>query len=208
MLARELREKGCHLVIALTHMRTANDIRLAESVADVDIILGGHDHVYEKKMVSLALLFEKPPRKTINDFYSEDSFDFSTRFLMMRPFRKLFLCGRVVLDGLWRPFGSPGKTDLRGRLKSLSRTSSFLRAHKSRPSCFFACPIGQGLKINFDTERKRNTLSIWPPRTIWKCQQYVILKKLIFLGNNFYTFLYFWNVLLPFSIWKIFFFSD
>ena len=46
-LASTLREDGCEVVIALTHMRTPNDIRLAENVTDVDLILGGHDHVYE-----------------------------------------------------------------------------------------------------------------------------------------------------------------
>lgn len=34
-------------MIALTHMRTPNDRKLAESVEEVDLILGGHDHVYE-----------------------------------------------------------------------------------------------------------------------------------------------------------------
>ena len=52
MLARELKKnKNCEIVIALTHMRTPNDIRLAENVAEIDLILGGHDHVYEKKKV-------------------------------------------------------------------------------------------------------------------------------------------------------------
>ena len=52
MLAKELKQdKGCDFVIALTHMRTPNDIRLAENVPEIDLILGGHDHVYEKKMV-------------------------------------------------------------------------------------------------------------------------------------------------------------
>ena len=55
MLAWELRDKGCEYIIALTHMRTPNDIRLAENVDEIDLILGGHDHVYEKKMVSPAL---------------------------------------------------------------------------------------------------------------------------------------------------------
>ena len=55
MLARELKSKGCHCVIALTHMRTPNDIRLAENVAEIDLILGGHDHVYEKKKVGNKL---------------------------------------------------------------------------------------------------------------------------------------------------------
>ena len=45
-LATELREENCDAVIALTHMRTNNDIKLAESDADFDLILGGHDHDY------------------------------------------------------------------------------------------------------------------------------------------------------------------
>ena len=57
MLSKELKEvKGCEVVIALTHMRTHNDVRLAESVKGVDLILGGHDHVYEKKMVGLKYI--------------------------------------------------------------------------------------------------------------------------------------------------------
>ena len=51
-LAAELREDGCEIVIALTHMRTANDIRLAENVKGIDLILGGHDHIYEKNKVN------------------------------------------------------------------------------------------------------------------------------------------------------------
>ena len=43
---------GCEYVIALTHMRTPNDIRLAEQVQGVDLVLGGHDHVYEKTLVN------------------------------------------------------------------------------------------------------------------------------------------------------------
>ena len=50
-LARELKDEGCEVVIALTHMRTPNDIRLAENVEEIDLILGGHDHVYEKQEV-------------------------------------------------------------------------------------------------------------------------------------------------------------
>lgn len=34
-------------VIALTHFRTPNDIRLADSVPEIDLILGGHDHDYD-----------------------------------------------------------------------------------------------------------------------------------------------------------------
>jgi len=43
--------QGCELIIALTHMRFPNDERLAENVDGIDIILGGHDHVYQIKHV-------------------------------------------------------------------------------------------------------------------------------------------------------------
>jgi 2',3'-cyclic-nucleotide 2'-phosphodiesterase (5'-nucleotidase family) len=36
-------------------MRTPNDIQLAEGVEDIDLILGGHDHVYEVCQVSAEI---------------------------------------------------------------------------------------------------------------------------------------------------------
>ncbi|XP_067120161.1 snake venom 5'-nucleotidase-like isoform X1 [Centruroides vittatus] len=52
-LARQLKDKeGVDYVIALTHMRTPNDCRLAENVDEIDLILGGHDHVFEVKKVN------------------------------------------------------------------------------------------------------------------------------------------------------------
>lgn len=46
-LTDDLLKEGCDFIIALTHMRTPNDINLAEHCPRLDIILGGHDHVYE-----------------------------------------------------------------------------------------------------------------------------------------------------------------
>lgn len=49
-LARWLKHDPAHrvdYVVALTHFRTPNDIRLADSVPEIDLILGGHDHDYE-----------------------------------------------------------------------------------------------------------------------------------------------------------------
>lgn len=43
-LAQNLRADGVDYVIALTHMRWPNDIRLAENVEEIDLVLGGHDH--------------------------------------------------------------------------------------------------------------------------------------------------------------------
>ncbi|GIX89859.1 hypothetical protein CDAR_9371 [Caerostris darwini] len=52
-LAQELKEKEkVDFVIALTHMRMPNDIRLAKNVEEIDLILGGHDHVYEIKQIN------------------------------------------------------------------------------------------------------------------------------------------------------------
>uniref|UniRef100_T1KNP1 5'-Nucleotidase C-terminal domain-containing protein n=1 Tax=Tetranychus urticae TaxID=32264 RepID=T1KNP1_TETUR len=38
-------KKNVDYVIALTHMRNPNDIRLAKKVPEIDLILGGHDHI-------------------------------------------------------------------------------------------------------------------------------------------------------------------
>jgi len=46
-LAKQLREQGAEIIIALTHMRVPNDEKLAAEVPEVDIILGGHDHHYD-----------------------------------------------------------------------------------------------------------------------------------------------------------------
>lgn len=46
-LADELRREGCDVIIALTHMRTPNDVELARHCSSIDVILGGHDHVFE-----------------------------------------------------------------------------------------------------------------------------------------------------------------
>lgn len=40
----------CHLVIALTHIGLHNDLRLAESVPGINIILGGHTHTTSKEV--------------------------------------------------------------------------------------------------------------------------------------------------------------
>uniref|UniRef100_A0A8D0LB87 Ecto-5'-nucleotidase n=1 Tax=Sphenodon punctatus TaxID=8508 RepID=A0A8D0LB87_SPHPU len=48
----ELKAEGAELVIAMTHMKWINDIRLAQNTLDIDLILGGHDHDYGIKKVN------------------------------------------------------------------------------------------------------------------------------------------------------------
>ena len=71
LLARNLKKtKGCTIVIALTHMRTPNDQRLAKEVEEIDLILGGHDHVSEfirvfatsnRSVISILNLIDRYP---------------------------------------------------------------------------------------------------------------------------------------------------
>jgi 2',3'-cyclic-nucleotide 2'-phosphodiesterase (5'-nucleotidase family) len=42
LLKRQLK---CDVLIALTHMMKYNDAKLAEAVPEIDLILGGHDHL-------------------------------------------------------------------------------------------------------------------------------------------------------------------
>ena len=58
IVARSLKDiQGCEVVIALTHMRTPNDIRLAKEVEEIDLVLGGHDHTAEFHEVSYYCAF-------------------------------------------------------------------------------------------------------------------------------------------------------
>lgn len=55
-LVPELRTQGAEIVIALTHMREPNDLKLAEKVplGLIDLVLGGHDHFYAHHFVNGA----------------------------------------------------------------------------------------------------------------------------------------------------------
>lgn len=43
-------EEGCHLIIALTHMRWPNDRLLLKNVPTIDMVLGGHDHDFKVEL--------------------------------------------------------------------------------------------------------------------------------------------------------------
>lgn len=52
-LCPKLREEGAEIIIAITHQREPNDIKLAEKTPDglIDLILGGHDHYYQHSII-------------------------------------------------------------------------------------------------------------------------------------------------------------
>ena len=53
-IAGELRTAGCDIIIALTHMRLNNEKLLAENCPEIDLILGGHDHLSRAEMHGLC----------------------------------------------------------------------------------------------------------------------------------------------------------
>lgn len=55
----------CDIVIALTHLSKANDIRLAQEVPGIDLILGGHDHIIYFQKVNQSLII-----KSGTDFFN------------------------------------------------------------------------------------------------------------------------------------------
>ncbi|CAI8034918.1 Probable 5'-nucleotidase, partial [Geodia barretti] len=57
-LLPSLQDQGCDLVVAVTHMRWHNDRRLAREVPEIDLILGGHDHDYQREMVNNTLVIK------------------------------------------------------------------------------------------------------------------------------------------------------
>ncbi|KAG1664928.1 hypothetical protein FOA52_004450 [Chlamydomonas sp. UWO 241] len=50
-LAAQLRSEGCELVVAVTHMRVPNDMKLTSEAPEFDLVLGGHDHSYHCEIV-------------------------------------------------------------------------------------------------------------------------------------------------------------
>ncbi|OCL12288.1 5'-nucleotidase [Glonium stellatum] len=53
-LVPRLREQGAEIIVALTHQREPNDIKLAELTEEglIDIVLGGHDHYYSHSFIN------------------------------------------------------------------------------------------------------------------------------------------------------------
>lgn len=52
-LIPELKKQGADLIIALTHQREPNDVKLAENTSGlIDLILAGHDHFYKHHIVN------------------------------------------------------------------------------------------------------------------------------------------------------------
>ena len=58
-ISQLLKKEGCELIIALTHMQNSSDLILLEdSENEVDLVLGGHDHIYLVQLLNNRLLLK------------------------------------------------------------------------------------------------------------------------------------------------------
>jgi 5'-nucleotidase len=48
-----LRKKGARVIIAITHIGSGEDVRLARQTAGIDIIFGGHSHSYGTRLIKI-----------------------------------------------------------------------------------------------------------------------------------------------------------
>ncbi len=55
---KALRDAGADMIVALTHLDIADDLRVARQVRGIDLILGGHDHVPITYLESGTLIFK------------------------------------------------------------------------------------------------------------------------------------------------------
>lgn len=90
-------------------MRTPNDCKLAEEVKEIDIILGGHDHVYEVKEVNGTYAiksgtdfkdFSAIDLKPIEDLSSKELEQVKAENMIYKN-RFIFSSQRVRIDSKW-----------------------------------------------------------------------------------------------------------
>ena len=57
-MIKVLQGEKCDMIIALTHMMKYNDIELAKKFPEIDLILGGHDHLIVHEVVNNSIFIK------------------------------------------------------------------------------------------------------------------------------------------------------
>lgn len=57
-MIKQLKSEKCDLIIAITHMMRYNDVKLAKKCPQIDLILGGHDHLVVHEQVNNSILIK------------------------------------------------------------------------------------------------------------------------------------------------------
>ena len=139
-LVPALRESGAEIIIALTHMREPNDLKLAEKTPPglIDIILGGHDHFYAHHFVNGTHVL-----RSGCDF-KQLSYIEARRKQGDAPGWDIDITGRNVIRGIAE---EPATVELVGKL------SSSLKSKLEKPIGYTAVPLDG----RFTTVRTRET---------------------------------------------------
>ena len=64
-ISAELKADGAEFIIAVTHCREANDLRLTKEVKDIDLLLGNFT-ILAEKFLSILFLFQEDTTTTIS----------------------------------------------------------------------------------------------------------------------------------------------
>jgi 5'-nucleotidase len=134
-LSRLLKSFGCDYVIALTHMSTESDeALLADDTNNIDLILGGHDHMYIVKRLKNKVLIK-----------SGSNFDFFTK-IDIKIFSKKVTPNLTKVLSLMSP--SEGQMTIPGQ------DFTYLMLPENRDECKSGIFVTEGartfLKIEFE----------------------------------------------------------
>ncbi|KAL1115309.1 hypothetical protein AAG570_007340 [Ranatra chinensis] len=137
-LGAQLKQEGCDYVIALTHMRSPNDARLAENCPEIDLVLGGHDHVYEvrqfdgryviksgtdfRQLSKITLKFNSGPNVEVNVEEINVTSDVEEDPVLVRQLEKYL----AMMEGKKEEVLGEFAVELDGRFESIRRQETNL----------------------------------------------------------------------------------
>ncbi|KAG6940961.1 hypothetical protein G0U57_011445 [Chelydra serpentina] len=136
-ISAELKAEGAGLIIAMTHMKWINDIRLAQNTRGIDLVLGGHDHDYGIKKVNGTWIvksgsdFRNFSKINIRTFRASLQYTFQ-RIDILRNLEEDSFIKSVVddytqnLQPLLEEVLCPIDTELDGRVSTVRRSESNL----------------------------------------------------------------------------------
>jgi len=91
----DLTDKGCDIIIGLTHIGTGLDRKLAKKVKGIDIIVGGHSHEYIHEMVGNTIIVQDGAR---GEYLGVLKFTFKDGRIINPVWKRIFLDSTAGCD--------------------------------------------------------------------------------------------------------------
>ena len=124
-----LLKEECDLIIALTHIGIKLDRQLAEKVAGIDIIIGGHDHQYSYETYGDTIIVQNGAK---GEYLDVLRFTFTGGEIVNPTWEKILLDSTVGYDSEIRRLIAPYMAEYNSRLSQVIGESSVnLDAHKN-----------------------------------------------------------------------------